>query len=425
MLAFWVPMAFTWLMMALEGPFLAALIARLAEPKENLAAFGVAFAVAIILESPVIMILSASTALIGGRESFRRLRRFTYTLNAAVTVTMLLLLLTPAFPFLALHALRLPEHVAGLTHTALLMLIFWPAAVGYRRFYQGILIRGGETRRVAYGTVIRLSSMALVGIVLARYTAWPGAWVGGAALAGGVLAEAVITRWMARHAVRRVREIDEPADVAHPDGLTQRAIGQFYFPLALTSFIGLAAHPIVTFFMALGRAPLESLAVLPVINSLTFLFRSVGLSYQEVAIALLGHGKQNRRPVTRFALVLALGASAGLALIAFTPLRQVWFEGLSGLTVELAGFATTPIRILALMPALSVLLSLQRAILVDRRRTAAITWATAGEVLGIVAILLITVLGLGMIGATGAALAMVGGRLVANVTLLRPCFERD
>ncbi len=30
---FWIPLASTWLMMAAEGPFLAAIIARLADPK--------------------------------------------------------------------------------------------------------------------------------------------------------------------------------------------------------------------------------------------------------------------------------------------------------------------------------------------------------------------------------------------------------
>ena len=74
-LAFWLPMAGTWLMMAAEAPFLAALIARLAEPKYNLAAFGVAYAIAILVEAPVIMILSASTALVEGPVSLRRLRR--------------------------------------------------------------------------------------------------------------------------------------------------------------------------------------------------------------------------------------------------------------------------------------------------------------------------------------------------------------
>ena len=39
----WVPLAATWLMMSVEGTFLAAVIARLDEPTFNLAAYGVAF----------------------------------------------------------------------------------------------------------------------------------------------------------------------------------------------------------------------------------------------------------------------------------------------------------------------------------------------------------------------------------------------
>ncbi len=77
-LAFWTPLAATWLMMSVEGPFLAALIARLAAPRENLAAYGVAFALALIVESPIIMMLSASTALVDSREAYLRLRNFTW-----------------------------------------------------------------------------------------------------------------------------------------------------------------------------------------------------------------------------------------------------------------------------------------------------------------------------------------------------------
>ncbi|MFI5142626.1 MAG: hypothetical protein ACHQHM_01210, partial [Thermoanaerobaculales bacterium] len=61
--AFWAPLAATWLMMAVEGPFLGAVIARLAEPKYNLAAWGVAFSFAMLVEAPIIMMLSAATAL--------------------------------------------------------------------------------------------------------------------------------------------------------------------------------------------------------------------------------------------------------------------------------------------------------------------------------------------------------------------------
>ena len=57
--------------------------------------------------------------------------------------------------------------------------------------------------------------------------------------------------------------------------------------------------------------------------------------------------------------------------------------GVSGLSRELIPFAETPTRILAVFPALSVLLSMQRALLVDARRTVPITWATAVELIGV------------------------------------------
>jgi len=69
-LVFWIPLAATWLMMATEGPLLAALIARLPDPKFNLAAYGVAFAFAVLIEAPIIMIMSASTALVKDRDSY-------------------------------------------------------------------------------------------------------------------------------------------------------------------------------------------------------------------------------------------------------------------------------------------------------------------------------------------------------------------
>ena len=61
---FWLPLAAVWLMMGIEPPVVAAGVARLADPKVNLAAFGVSFAMALVLESPVIQLLGAATALV-------------------------------------------------------------------------------------------------------------------------------------------------------------------------------------------------------------------------------------------------------------------------------------------------------------------------------------------------------------------------
>ncbi len=414
LLRFWLPLASTWLMMAFEGPFLAALIARLAEPVYNLAAHGVAFAVAVIIEAPVIMMLGASTALVDGRVSFVRLRRFTQALNLITTTALALLVLTPAFARVFEGWIGLDPRVAELTHGALLILLPWPAAIGYRRFHQGLLIRAGSPRKVAYGTTVRLATMSVTAFSLFFWADLHGAWIGAAALSAGVLAEAVAARFMARGEVRRLRAADpaEGTDVTYGD------IWKFYVPLAWTSVVALAAHPMVTFFMGHAPRSLESLAVLPVITSLVFVFRSFGLAYQEVAIAMLDRSKENRGPVLRFAALLGGSASLGLALIVATPLAGVWFQTVSGLTEELYRFALLPSWILIPIPALSVLLSLQRALLMHARVTRPITGATLAEIGGIALILALLILRFDVVGAVAAAVALLGGRFAANVILV-------
>ncbi len=249
---FWAPLAATWLMMSVEGPFLAAVIARLGEATFNLAAFGVAFSFAMLIEAPIIMMMSAAVALVGDRHSFLLLRRFAYSLNAAITLVMAVLLLPPVFRFVAERLIGLPHEVAQLTHVATAILLPWPAAIGYRRFYQGILIKGHLTRRVAYGTVVRVLAMALVALGLYLFTRLPGAFVGAAALSAGVAAEAVASRLMARAAVRALSRADTAPMPGPP--LTTRAIVRFYVPLALTSVLTLGVNPMVTFMLGRSRA---------------------------------------------------------------------------------------------------------------------------------------------------------------------------
>ena len=292
-------------------------------------------------------------------------------------------------------------------------------AIGYRRFYQGILIIANQTRRVAYGTIIRLATMAATASVLYWVYQPDGVVVGAAALAMGVLVEALASRMMATKAVADVMQKAEPTDGLQ-SRTSYREIGSFYYPLALTSVIALAIHPFVTFFMGQGKAPLESLAVFPVVTSLVFIFRTPGLSFQEVAINFLGEKNESYRIIRNFTALLAGGSTLMLMLIAFTPLADLWYVGLSGLSPELAAFAHTPTQILAIIPAFSVLLCLQRALLVNARHTKPITVATMIEVAIIFAVLYITIVYGGMIGAVAAAIALLIGRLGANSYLLRP-----
>ena len=412
-LAFWAPLAATWLMMAVEGPYVAAIIARLADPIRNLAAYGVAFSFAFMAEAPIIMMMTAANALVADRQSLVALRRFAFQLNVGLTVVMAVGLLPPIFRFMTDRVIGLPPDLAGLTHVATALLLPWPAAIGYRRFYQGIQVRHHLPRRVAYGTMVRLATMSVAAAGLALATDLAGAYIGSLSLCAGVLAEAAASRWMARGIVARL--LDGGDVSATP--LTTRDINRFYVPLALTSLLAIAVHPLVTFFVGRSRSPVESLAVLPVVMGLVFMFRSGAIAYQEVAVALSGGDRRREQRIARVALELAGASALALCGFLFTPLGEAWFTRVAGLSPQLAAFAIWPARLLALVPALDYLLALQRALLVLARRTRVITAATAVEVVLIGVVLAAGIGPLDLVGVTAAAAAILAGRVAGNLYL--------
>jgi hypothetical protein len=413
---FWMPLAATWLMMSVEGPFLASIIARLAEPKYNLAAYGIAFSFALVIESPIIMLLSAATELVNDFQSFMKLRNFTYVMNAVLTAVYILFIIPPIFYFIAERIIGLPNEVAHLTHIASIILIPWPGAIGYRRFYQGILIKYNYTKRVSYGTVVRLVSMAVTAVTLFSFFDLPGVVVGAVSLSVAVVSESIASRFMTVNLIKQIKESESSGE----DNLSYRSIIKFYYPLALTSVMALGVHPIVTFFLGQSRMSLESLAVMPVVNSLVFIFRSVGLSYQEVGIALIGKKAEGYKKLRNFAFFGGISAASTLLLIGLTPLSDFWLFDVSGLTKELADFASLPVIIMGIMPALTFLISFQRAVLVHERRTTQITYATIIEVSGIVISLFTMIYLFDSVGAVAATASYILGRIAANTFLMFP-----
>jgi hypothetical protein len=413
----WAPLEAAWLLMAVEGPFLAAILARLPDPTCALAAFGVACGFAWLFESPVLLIMSAATALVENRDSLRKLRTFTYALNGATTLGLAGFVYPPVFFLVTETLMGLPREVTRMAHPAIVLLLPWPSAIGYRRFYQGILLRAGLTRRIAYGTALRLATMGGTAVLLATTTRLPGAMVGTAALSAGVVMEAAASRFWAWGSVRRM--LATPATPEYQRSpLTTQGILRFYLPLALTSILTVGMNPMVAFFLGRSRMPLESLAVMPVVNGLVFAFNTAGLTFQEVAITLFSLDRDNFRPLKRFAGLLAFITSCALALMVFSPLLPFWLETVAGLAPALARFARLPVAIVVLLPAITAVTCFQRALLVVVRTTRPITWSTGVEVAGIGGTLFALTQLCGWVGAVAAVAAMVAGRMAAMVYLL-------
>jgi hypothetical protein len=367
----WWPLAASWLLMGAELPALSAVVARLADPEINLAAYGgVVFPLALIIESPVIMLLAASTALSKDWASYQKLRRFMMSSGLILTVLHILVAFTPLYYFVVQGILGAPEEIVEPARLGLMIMTPWTFAIAYRRFNQGVLIRFGYSRSVGVGTVVRL--MTDVSVLLAGYLIGgiPGIVVGSSAVAAGVVMEAVYVGFAVQPVLRNHLKPSPPIETS----LTLPVFLNFYIPLALTSLLLLVAQPMGSAAMARMPQALSSLAVWPVVGGLVFMLRGLGMAYNEVVVALLDRPKSAYN-LRRFAYWLAGLTTLGLLLIAATPLARLWFEDVSALTPELSGLARQAIWLGLLLPALTVFQSWFQGAIVHGRITRGVSEA--------------------------------------------------
>jgi Na+-driven multidrug efflux pump len=400
----WYPLALTWFMMSVEGPFVVAVIGRLADPASNLAAFQVAFSVAMLVESPIMMLLSASAALGNSRPQYEQLFRFASLMNVPLSLLMVVIGVPPIFAKLNQVFWGLPVEVAQLVQGAVWLLVPWPAAIGYRRLWQGILIARGESKRVTAGTVVRLLSMGLCALGLRQFSGWPGAWVGAASLSAGVVAEMLAARFWAHPYLQSL-----PPKPKQPL-LGMIGLWRFYSPLLLTSVIHVALTPFLTFLMAKGREALPSLAVFPAVSSTVFLFSCWGIAYQEVVIVLMG--TRLRRWLWKYALGIGVGTALGLAITAWPDLSEWWLRHLYDLPPTLAPLAQKGLLLSIITPFLVSLLAYYKGTFIHGGRTRLNLFAALLEVSSV---LLLTSIGLfvfGLRALEGAILGLVGSRML-------------
>lgn len=369
--AVWWPLAASWMFMSVEVPLVSAVLARLERPEIQLAAFGgVVFPLMLLIESPVIMLLAASTALSRDWPSYVSLRRYMNRMSVVLTVLHTLVATTPLYDFVTRQLIGAPEAIVGPARIGILVSIPWTWAIAYRRFNQGILIRHGASGAVGIGTMMRLGStgsLLLAGLFLGPRLGIPGVAVGTGAVVVGVLAEAAYVRTRTRPVLR---------DFLAPErGGEPLVFGQFllfYVPLALTSLLSLVVQPIGSAALSRMPIPLASLAGWPVVVGLLFLLRAGGTAYKEVVVAMLDRPGAYTA-LRRFTWLLFGGTAALSALFAFTPLSGLWLRQASGLAPDLAVLAGTALMLGVFIPASGVLQNWYVGYLVHARRTRHIT----------------------------------------------------
>jgi hypothetical protein len=407
MLALWVPLAASTVMMVLEPSTINIGLGRSANPELALAAYGVAFSLALVVEAPILMLLDASVARADSLDAFLLLRRFTLILGLLVTMVGLVFSLTPLYDLVVVDVMNIPVEVAARARPTLQILSFWPLPIAWRRTYQGLLIRNGHTRVITVATGVRLASLA--GALFGGLMLFPqrGAVVAGLAMDFSVMVEAAVVTWATGPLLRdpqfRFRPVPEGKEPLSMGGLWG-----FYRPLAVTTLLRQLTRPMLNAGIAAALLPAASLAAWPVAWGLVILIAGPAWSLQQLTTALASDPPAYRR-VRDFSLGISALFSLLLALVAFTPLYGPVMGGIYNLSPELQGLARPAVQWLAAYPLLMGIQSVLRGILIRGGCTGTVRTAMAVNVAVLTATLGLGVNLLSTSGAILAALAMLTG----------------
>ena len=263
---------------------------------------------------------------------------------------------------------------------------------------------------------MRIVTIGGLGFLLFWGSGLPGSTMAAIALTSAMAVEASIAWWLSRNLQRKLAIGDsEPERVLAP--VTLRSIADFYLPLTGTAVLNIAIGPVVTYFLARGPSPLESLAVFPVIQSCLFVFKSLAISYQEVVVSLLSASHENFPKLRRLMHYSTALLFSVLGLVAFSPASNFIFETLFGLSNELEMLAVASLKIVFAIGGLAMIYTWERSLLMVGRSTKTSFHATIVELVTLFISLLLFSKYSEAPGILGAAVGLVLGRLGSVVCM--------
>jgi progressive ankylosis protein len=405
-----IPLSLSDVSMALGDPLTITTLAHLPDARNNIAAVGVAKAIAIFCESPIIMLLHASNALAPTQASRKALWQFTLIASGLMSGLLALTTIPVVFEIVGESWLGVNPSLSNLIRSTLTIVILWPLAIGWRRYFQGLLIHSGQSNAVAQAGLVRLIVVAAILLGGFKLTV-NGAIVAGMSLVWGVIAEAIVVTFLAQ----KLGMIKPPGLVSSPD-LPQDLAGvwKFYAPLGGTMMVGWGARAALVGIVARANDGTIALAAWPAAWGLVLVVANSTRMVQQIVI-------RNRKLMTDrvliiFAVSVGLICSLILLTVSGTPISDQAISYFIGSDRELVDRVRPVLLICAIVPLLVSIQNALQGFLVSTGQTWSVNhaaWIGAAMMLGMA----FCAAKFGQDGAVAAAMGMIFGS-IAEISYL-------
>ncbi|BAY72143.1 hypothetical protein ACN23B_05845 [Anabaena sp. FACHB-709] len=368
-----IPLSLSDVAMTLGDPLQTSALSRLAFPQETLAGVGVVKGVAVFLESPIIMILHASTALGGQAKSRRALWQFTIIAGLVLSGIFLLLTWEPLYNWLLLDVFGVSSLIAQRGRTAFLLMFLWPFVIAWRRFFQGLLIRAQKSIAVGWASVARLT-WVVVSLVVGVNLRLDGAMLAGITMMGAILIEAVLVTWFCLRlgAISILEQQGYSETKKLPQTLS--GVSFYYLPLASTMLIVWGARAILLSLIARSFDGSLALAVWPATWGLLLSIANGTRMIQQVVIS--AYEETSRRTLAAFVIIVGLSFTLIPFFLGFTDQGLFLLRQFLGNNPSLVEASRPVIQILSCFPLLLALQNTFQGLLIHKGKNWFINLAT-------------------------------------------------
>ena len=344
LLKFLLPLVLTIIVQEMSLQVLNGGMARMPHATETLAAYGLAWGIAMFLNGPLAQGRQLGLVLADSKPAFRPVNQFVIGTGVLLAGVLAMLALTPVGVWVIDDLHQTSAELSAVVRRAFLWLLPIPALTGLNRLYSGMLMQVRRTDVVSVGMMggIAASIGAVFALLPTDFVREDPIRLPLAATYAGTLVEFGITLW------GRMRYVRLP-EAAQGDPISLTYVIRFFWPLALIMAIQGLSRPVVNLFVSRASDGAEALAVLTVVYALAHVpygwvneIRSLHNAFQ--------HVKNHLYYVRRFALVCGLFSFAVMALLFWTPVRHVLLEDWIGVTPELAALCALPLFLFTFFP---------------------------------------------------------------------------
>lgn len=352
--------------MAFGEPIRNYAIASLPNGGLNLASFGIAKSLANFFEAPIIMVLHASNALAQDRESSKKFLRFTIVFSLFLSGLFLCLSIPSIFEFIGAKIFSLSYEISDTTRQIIYFIFSFPFIIGWRRYFQGLLIQQKKNNVVAHASLVRL--FFVIGIpLLGLQLSWTGLACAIGSLMGGLIAEAIYVTYYCL----KIHRFDK-VEMQHTEALpkTYSGIFSYYFPLGYSMIVIWGTRTLLVFLLSFATDSEISLILWPIIWGIVLVVSNGTRMVQQVYISSKKDFSEGA--IKKFCFSVAAAFSLLLILLITTPWGISILELSMGQLVEYNNLIISCLGYFFLFPALTTLQNILQGELIIHQKTKAV-----------------------------------------------------